>query len=523
MRRTRAAAALVLSALAAPALAQAPQRGGTLDFGVVFEPPTYDCHAGNTFAVLHAVSPHYSTLLKFDLKHYPKVTGDLAETWSVSDDKKTYTFKLKPNVKFHDGSTLTAADVKASYDRLRDPPAGVVSIRKALFSDIAAIDTPDAATVVFRLKDVNAAMETMFALPWNCIYSAAKLKEDPAFPTKTVMGTGPFRFVEHVKGSHWVGQRFDGYHVPGQPYLDGFRATFIPNPSAMLNALQGGAVKAEFRGLTPNERDRLVEALGPKVRSEESSEPTVLLITFNTEKKPFDDVRVRRALTMAIDRRAASEGLYKQSRLKTVGGLMRPGSPFATPERELEKFPGLGRDVEAARAEAKRLLKEAGVENLSFVLTNRNNPPYTTTGIYALDQWKRIGVNAEHRPVETAAWTQALTSGNFDVIVDFGSDVVDEPSLRLAKHISTDRSPQNAARVVDRELDSLYDRQASESDPAKRADLVRAFEARWLDQAASVPFLWAQRIVVTYADVHGWAMSPSNSLGQDLAEVWLAK
>jgi peptide/nickel transport system substrate-binding protein len=338
-----------------------------------------------------------------------------------------------------------------------------------------------------------------------------------------VMGTGPFRFVEHVKGSHWVGQRFEGYHVAGQPYLDGFRATFIPNPSAMLNALQGGAVKAEFRGLTPNERDRLVEALGPKVRSEESSEPTVLLITFNTEKKPFDDVRVRRALTMAIDRRAASEGLYKQSRLKTVGGLMRPGSPFATPEAELEKFPGFGRDIDAARAEAKRLLKEAGVENLSFVLTNRNNPPYTTTGVYALDQWRRIGVTVEHRPVETAAWTQALTSGTFDAIVDFGSDVVDEPSLRLAKHISTDRSPQNAARVVDRELDGLYDRQSRESDATKRAELVRAFEARWLDQAASVPFLWAQRIVVTYADLHGWVMSPSNSLGQDLAAVWLAK
>src|ERR671915_1923462 len=112
---------LLLAALAfaMPAFAQeTPQRGGTLDFGVVFEPPTSDCHAGNTFAVLHAVSPHYSTLLKFDLRKYPEVVGDLATSWTVSDDKKTYTFKLKPNVKFHDGSMLTSEDVKGSYERL---------------------------------------------------------------------------------------------------------------------------------------------------------------------------------------------------------------------------------------------------------------------------------------------------------------------------------------------------------------------------------------------------------------------
>src|SRR5882724_3431236 len=96
----------LFTALAAPAVAaDTPQRGGTLDYGVVAEPPTYDCHAGNTFAVLHVVSPHYSTLLKFDLAHYPAVAGDLAASWSVADDRKTYTFKLHPNVKFHDGTS----------------------------------------------------------------------------------------------------------------------------------------------------------------------------------------------------------------------------------------------------------------------------------------------------------------------------------------------------------------------------------------------------------------------------------
>src|SRR5256885_15016186 len=110
---------------------------------------------------------------------------------------------------------------------------------------------------------------------------------------------------------------------------------------------------------------------------------------------------------------------------------MRPGSPFATPEAELVKYPGFGRDPEAARAEAKRLLKEAGQENLAFALTNRNIPPYTQTGIFAVDQWRRIGVAVEHRPLETTPWTQALASGGFDVIVDFSADVVDDPFFAL--------------------------------------------------------------------------------------------
>jgi peptide/nickel transport system substrate-binding protein len=513
----------VVLLMTAPAWGQAPQRGGTLEFGIVAEPPTYDCHAGNTFAVLHAVSPHYSTLLKFDLEKYPEVTGDLAESWQVAPDRKTYIFKLKPNLLFHDGSQLAAVDIKASFDRLRAPPSGVVSIRKASFEDIEAVEAPDSATVVFRLKEVNAAILPVIAMPWNCIYSAAKLKEDPNFPAMTVMGSGPFRFVEHVKGSHWVGERFERYHVENRPYLDGFRATFVPNPTAMLNALQGGAVKAEFRGLTPNERDRLVETLGDKIRIEESSESVAIILSFNSRKKPFDDPRVRRALSLAIDRWGASEGLSKQSRMKAVGGVLRPGSSFATPEAELAKYPGFGRDAEAARAEAKRLLKEAGQENLAFVLTNRNIPPYTQAGIYAVDQWRRIGINVEHRPLETSPWTQALSSGNFDVGVDFTADLVDDPSFSFVKYLSADRSPVNHAKSTDRELDTIYDRQQRATDAADRLAAVRQFEARLYDQSWSVPFLWTQRIVATYKEVRGWRMSPSNYLGQDLAEVWLGK
>ncbi|MEI8403000.1 MAG: ABC transporter substrate-binding protein, partial [Alcaligenaceae bacterium] len=118
-------------------LSQGIQRGGTLSFGIVAEPPSYDCHAMQTFAVIQRVAPHYSTLLKYEQNKYPNVVGDLAQSWSVSPDAMTYTFTLRPNIKFHDGTPLTSEDVKVSYERIMSPSTGVVSARRDLFETVA--------------------------------------------------------------------------------------------------------------------------------------------------------------------------------------------------------------------------------------------------------------------------------------------------------------------------------------------------------------------------------------------------
>ena len=174
---------------------------------------------------MHVLAPHYSLLLKVDQDNYPKLKPDLAESWNVSPDGLTYTFKIRPGVLFHDGS---AAHVQGREGDLRpharNPPEGIVSIRKELFADIVSIDAPDATTVVMKLKAPDASFLDTLALPYNCIYSADKLAAGRrTFPAKTVMGSGPFVFVEHQAGSHWIGKRFDKYCEKGKPYLDGFR------------------------------------------------------------------------------------------------------------------------------------------------------------------------------------------------------------------------------------------------------------------------------------------------------------
>src|SRR5436189_166496 len=272
------AAAVAFGNTGSDAGAQQPKKGGTLNFAISAETPHYDNHGSDTYATLHFAAPFYSTLLRFNLDKFPEVQGDLADKWDVAPDLMTYTFKLHPRVKFHDGQELTSADVKASYDRMRNPPQGVISTRQATFADIGTIETPDPLTVIFKMKNVNAAMLEHFASPWNTIYSAKDLAADPAAPRTKINGTGPFIFV--------------------------------------------------------------------------------------------DDVRVRRALLMAIDRWGGSQGLSRISTLRSVGGVIRPGSPMATPEAELVQLPGFSKDIKKSREEAKKLLAEAGVPNLKLQLWN---------------------------------------------------------------------------------------------------------------------------------------------------------
>jgi peptide/nickel transport system substrate-binding protein len=515
-------AAVALCLAAAGTAAETPRRGGTLDYAVDAEPPNYDCHANSSHAAIQPLAPHHATLLKFDTAAYPKIVPDLAQAYVVSVDQLSYRFTLRANAKFHDGTPVTAADVKASYERIRNPPPGVVSLRRAHFEDVAAIDTPDAHTVVFKLAKPDAAMLANFASPWNCIYPAAKLAADPNFPRTNVFGAGPFVFVEHVKGSHWVGKRFEQYHNAGQPYLDGFRIVFIRG-AALMNALQGGQILAEFRGFAPPERDRLVQALGDKVTIQESGWACKLNILFNSGKAPFDDPRVRRALNLALDRWSGEQNLSRISFQKYAGGLLRPGAEYAASKDELARHPGFGTDIAAARAEARRLLKETGQENLRFALASRNIPmPYTSAGLFLLDSWRQIGVTVEHQQLETAPHQASLQGGTFDVAITSGCDFMDEPNLQLANYISKDKTGLNYGNYIDRTLDELYEAQKRATSPAERARLIRAFEARVLDQSYSVPILWWTRAVAHRSHLKGWHVTPSHYVGQDLAGVWLA-
>ena len=518
-----AGCALVAGLATGPATAQQPRRGGTLTYAVLGDPPTTDCHGATSFASMHYLSPHYSLLIKIDPKDTSKVAPDVATSWMVSPDNLTYTFKLRGDVTFHDGSVLTSTDVKASFDRIRNPPQGVVSVRRSVYARIAAIDAPDPSTVVFRLNSPSPAFLATLASPFNCLYSAARLAKAPDYPASEVMGSGPFVFGERARGAHWTGRRFDGYFDKPRPYLDGFRAVNT-SAASLTTALQSGQVQAEFRTVAPAARDQLKAALGDQIQFHSKPYDFLIVVAFNTKKAPFDDARVRRALSLGIDRWGGAQALSKVSSLAFVGATQRPESPWAASEAELAGYPGFSKDIAASRAEAKRLLQETGQEKLSLKLVNRNiTDPYTSAGIFLVDQWRQLGVTVEHQQVDVKTLTTAMGSGAFDVIIDFLGENVDDPSIALARNISADVSTYNPSGFIDREIDKLYALIDGHFDPKERRVALRAFEGRFLNQAYQVPFLWLNRTVAMAAKVQGFQITPTHFVNQDLGGLWLAE
>jgi peptide/nickel transport system substrate-binding protein len=529
-RRVLVLIALVALAALGPgdvAIAQAPRPGGELVFVVGSEMPSYDGHREETFGLIHPIAPHYSTLLRVDPADPTgtKLVGDLAESWTVSRDGLTYTFKIRRGVKFHDGSLLTARDVKVTYDKILNPPPGITSPRKGEYGMVEALEAPDAHTVIFRLKHPAAGFLSGVASPWNFVYKADILAKDPGWYEKNIMGTGPFTFVEHVKGSHWVGKKFADYWDKGKPYLDGYRALFIPNTGARVSAIRSERAMIEFRGFNPARRDELVKAMGPKIAVKESAWDCWMYALPNHERKPFDDPRVRKALTLAVDRWEGSKHLSRITILKEVGGIQVPGTPWAASEAEITALAGFGKDIEAARKEARRLLREAGVpDGFSFVLTNRALPePYEPIAVWFIDQWRKIGLNVTQRALESATWFSALRSGDFDTTIAARCGYIVEPDLDLSAFLSIDRSDANYARYTDRVLDGLYDRQSRARDPEERRKLLRELERRMLDdQVHLIAGLWWQRTVPHHARVRGWTITPSHYLNNQLDTVWLA-
>jgi peptide/nickel transport system substrate-binding protein len=214
-----AVAASVLIGVQAPApvAAETPRPGGTLTFAVGAKPPSYDGHRETTFAAIHPVAPHYSTLLRFDPENYPKIVGDVAESWTISGDGFTYTFKIRPGIKFHDGSLLTAQDVKATYEHIISPPEGVVSARKASYAPVEKVEAPNDGTVIFRLKWPSAALLANLASPWNFIHKAELLAKDPHWYETHVMGAlglKPVLEAPHLPHPHPQGR---GHLAPDHP------------------------------------------------------------------------------------------------------------------------------------------------------------------------------------------------------------------------------------------------------------------------------------------------------------------
>ena len=316
----------------------------------------------------------------------------------------------------------------------------------------------------------------------------------------------------------------ESYHHEGQPYLDGFRAIIAKDMAVRIQAIRGDRAAIEFRGFPPQARDDLVKALGDKITVQESDWNCSLLFTPNHARKPYDDPRVRRALSLAVDRWGGSKYLSRIAIVNTVGGVVFPGHPLAATDAELEQLAGYGRDLEASRAEARALLEEAGATDLTIDYNNRGvDQPYKVVGTWLIDQWAQVGVATEQHVRPSPQFYAVLRgSKEFDVSVDFNCQSVINPIADVTKFLGS--AGNNYAQYEDQVLEDIYARLEVAPTVEEQRTIMREYERVALDEQAHLGItLWWYKINPHRSYVKGWKVAPSHYLNQQLDNVWLDK
>jgi len=524
------AVAAVLSSTAAVAEEEAPKYGGTLTYMIPADaPPSFDAHRETTFATIHSAAPFYSVLIRVNPNDPSSTTDLVCDLCTVmpapTDGGKTYTFKIREGVKFHDGSPLTAADVAASWNEIIFPAKGILSPRQSHYTMVDSVEAADSTTVVFHLKFPTNAFLPALADPYSWIYEKKILDKDPRWYEKNIMGSGPFKFVSYQIGQSIKGVRDPNYYRKGLPLLDGFIGIYAPKQAIQLDAIRSDRAAIEFRGYPPSAVDQLKQELDGKITVQRDDWNCGSFIEINHQKKPFDDVRVRRALTLAIDRWHTAPELARIATVHTVGGIVFPGSPLAATKAELQQIAGWWPDIEKSRAEARRLLKEAGAEGLDFEMLNRNvDQPYKYNANWVIDDWSKIGLHVTQRVLPTGPWFEAFRSGNFQVGLIGNCQSIVNPLLDVQRYLPPSVYAGNYGRFDDQTAIDMYDKMLRETDTTKQRVLMRAFEKHVLDDQVHEAFLlWWYRIVPYQSYVKGWKISPSHYLNQDLATIWLDK
>jgi peptide/nickel transport system substrate-binding protein len=398
-RRTMLAAAALVAALGTAAHAQ-PVNKSRVTLAMVLEPPGMDPTTAPAAAIGEIV--HYNVL-----EGLTKVNVDgsvaplLAESWAMDPDGKSYTFKLKRGVKFHDGEAFDASDVKFSFERAKDDKS-TNKAKKAVFDNIRRVDTPDAHTVILTLD--NADPNFLFRMGEN---TAVILDPKSAASTTTKpVGTGPFTFDDWKKGTSVTLKKWPGFRDAGKVKLERVTFRFINDPAARVAALLAGDIDGVPRLDAPQAVKQL--RADKRFTVEVGATAGKGILAINNKKKPFDDVRVRRALAHAIDRKAFIDGVLE--------GLGQPiGSHFAPTDAGYVDLNGMA-PHDPAKATA--LLKEAGVTTPLNVTLTLPPPQYARKGGEVIAaQLAKIGIVAKIENVEWAQWLGGAFKGNFDLTI----------------------------------------------------------------------------------------------------------
>jgi len=484
-----------------------PKRGGVLRYGITMRPPHFDVHQSGTINNLGSQGCMFDNLIRRDPRDSGKtIIPDLAHSWEIAKDGKTYTFHLRQGVQFHDGAELTSEDVKATFDRIAKPPQGISIPRSVLFKAVSEIAAPDKKTVQFKLSEprpVNFIMSAI-ASGWNVIVRKKTLEDNNYNLRKVEIypGTGPFRSKQRVESEKWVMERNPTYWNKGLPYLDGVEFYHaLPFSTELGSSVLSGRV--DYIRITDPVTARKAKDT-PGLKTTAFNQSVIQGCWANSKKKPFDDPRVRRALHLAFDRHTLVD-VVKDVAPMRVGGFVYPFSEFATPTEELFKRVGYQTDSTAAAKEAKSLLAAAGhpngIQGLDFLVRDVPTFKLWAQAIQAMLQ-ETLNVQANLRTVVESVWFDDTQNGHFDLAVGAIVSTLVDPSDYFNAWYRTG-GPQNYGFWNNEKFNALVEQIDRELDAAKRKDLVRQAETIMEQDPPVLPVAWEQINDVWYDYVKG--------------------
>lgn len=499
--------------------AKEPRYGGVLNISTYADLGSLDVQQESGSMGQAAIQSAYSGLLQFNPVEPDKIIGDLAETWEVDPAGTVFTFHLHKGVKFHDGSPLTADDVKFSLERLYNPPKDVISPRKETLAAIKEVATPDQDTVRVTLKFAQSSFLPMLSVGQVAVYPK-KVVQAKGDMKKDVVGTGPFAFKEYSPGILYEVRRNPTYFVKGRPYLGGLRFYVLKDESTKLSAFRTGQIKlidpTKAAGLMPSQlqiiHKEMPQATIVKYPSLSSQWLNMIVIL-----PPFDDVRVRRAVKLAVDRQAAIKVLMEGE--ADIGGVFVSGSDWATPEAELLKLPGFRQPKDADIAEAKKLLAEAGFEKGFKTKILARAKRTENVAVLMKEQLAKIGIELELVIQESSQFLEQIYKLAFPMVANPIGVRMTDPD-EFTRYFASGASPRTGLK--DDKLDRLFEEQSKALDPGTRKKIVRDIEAKLMDASATVVLFWERGKVAHWPEVKNYYRGGVYN-NNKLQDVWLAK
>lgn len=476
-----------------------PTRGGTLRAAISADPVNLDPHLSSAYSTFQVLENVYNQLVGLD--EGLQVVPEVAESWTVSDDMLTYTFTLREGVTFHNGRELTADDVVYSYERILDPETQ--SGWAYLLEPVDTITAPDPRTVVITTKNVYAPLLTKLADQGTAIVpreevEAGTLGEHP-------IGTGPFVFVEFVPADHLTLQRNENYWEEGLPYLDEIIYRPIPDETVKQTNLETQNVDW-VDSVPAQDANRLMES--PDLEVEAVAGTSYTYLGVNTTREPLNDMRVRQAISYALDREEiAAIALYD----------LAAGSQSPVPEGNFwrSEYAPYTHDLDKAR----QLLEEAGLgDGFAVEFMPAQDYPETVRAAEAAQaQLADVGIEATLRPLEWSTWLDEEGQGNFDMYVCGWIGMVDPDDYFYAQHY-TDQI-FNFTGYSNPELDALLDQGRQTLDQDERKQIYDQIQQILIDDLPYIVMFTTTNVNAWQPYVEGYVTRPDSRI--IFKETWL--